>query len=191
MVTTKTQRLFFAIELTPTLRRAILRATRHFATQKYGRPIQWTPEEKLHITLRFLGSVNEEKIPDCLDAAAQNLRDISPFEITLGTLVVLPKRHPRVIALSVPLSVEIASLYYQLEIAMTRLEFSPENRPFFPHITLGQTKSLLTPAACSALLAEDLTHLHHNKQRVRSITLFRSDSSAAGSIYTSLGRLCL
>lgn len=180
-------RLFFAIELTDPLCQASMEVIKCLAKQHNGRDLQWMPPEKLHVTLRFLGDVNEEKLPECVNAAASCIRDTDPFEITLGALTALPLRHPRLMTLSIPLSPELAHLFYQLETSLTALGYVAENRPFFPHVTLGRTKNGMSQESYTALLKQCSAPLNQ-KQRVEYITLFRSDTFAEGSLYTPLKR---
>lgn len=184
------ERLFFAIELTVPMRKASREIIKCLAKQSNGHRHQWTKPKKLHVTLRFLGNVIEEKIPECLQAAAASIGDINPFEIALGPLTVLPIRHPKLIALSIPLSLELAHLFYQLETSMTALGYPAENRPFFPHITLGRAKGFLSAESYTSLL-ERCPAPPDKKQRVDYITLFRSEMLPEGSIYTPLKRLRL
>jgi 2'-5' RNA ligase len=182
------QRLFFAIELSEELQKQLISVIKTLHKHLGGHEIKWAPPEKLHITLRFLGSTKTEKIQPCLNLIEQHLENIAAFSMNLGTLVTLPKKYPRIIALTTPINFELAKLFRTLEQTLISLGFTPETRPFFPHITLGRARggNISLPS-----LLQDNSLPVFPLQPVNHIVLLRSETKPEGSVYTLVKKLAL
>jgi RNA 2',3'-cyclic 3'-phosphodiesterase len=102
---------------------------------------RWVPAENLHLTLRFLGSVQ----PDALERLRDELGDVhqSPFELKLdGRGSFGPRAAPRVVWLGVERGAEACiGLAAALEEACRRAGLEPESRVFRPHLTLARARS--------------------------------------------------
>lgn len=129
MAEAKSQRLFFALWPGRAERRQ-LEAYRPLLRGCGGRRV---PEENLHLTLAFLGSV-EPDTRDCLIAQADRLQ-LPPFTLTLHQLGFW--RRPRVVWLgSEEEPPELIELVSGLRAAMRECGLEPERRSFSPHLTL-------------------------------------------------------
>ncbi len=184
----KTQRLFFAITLKPELQLQLINILPILHKHPGGHEIIWTPQEKLHVTLRFLGETPIEKIPSCINLIQSHLENIPTFEMTMDSLVSLPKRSPRIIALQVAISPALENVFQTVDQCLVSLGFTPERRAFFPHITLGRTRgrkiSLTT-------LMQDITLPNFLPQQVTQIVLMRSETQPTGSVYRIVQPLVL
>jgi 2'-5' RNA ligase len=136
-------RLFVAIEL-PEVER------RHLAElPKRSDPwisfddaaLNWTREENLHVTLKFLGAVADEHVPAIADALA-TVRVPGAISLRIEHLVFLPRRGPiRVLAAAVGGATDrLAALQAGIELALEPCGFSRERRAFFPHVTLARPR---------------------------------------------------
>lgn len=139
----ETPRLFVAVALPQLVREQLagLRADLGGA--------RWTRPEQLHLTLRFLGDVEEERIPALKDA----LGDVHalPFELHLKGLGAFPSlRRPRVLIARVMLDEQLAALQRGVEAAVQTIGVEPEGRPFRGHVTLARL-SRPDPSAVLAL----------------------------------------
>ncbi len=131
-------RCFIAIELTDPVRRAAAAACRRLVGD--SRDVRLGPVEQLHITLRFLGDVDEARIApvrDIVYAAAA----AAPFDIAIGGLGCFPPRGPRVLWMGVADQGECGRLVRAMEAPLAELGFAPEARAFRPHITLGRSRN--------------------------------------------------
>ncbi|HVV69665.1 MAG TPA: RNA 2',3'-cyclic phosphodiesterase [Gammaproteobacteria bacterium] len=176
-----TQRLFFAIPLSDELQIQLINTIKTLHKHKTGHQIKWTPSEKLHVTLRFLGATKIEKIPDCIKLIESQIENLTAFSLSMGQLVTLPKKFPRIIALAVPITFELAKLFQTLEQSLISLGFTPEPRPFFPHITLGRARG---GKISLPLLLEDYALPEFSPFKVKYIHLLQSETKPEGSIYT-------
>ena len=83
-------RLFIAVNLPEAERRAAFAATA--ALRQSPAPIKWVAEANLHITMRFLGAVEQEQGTVIGTALAQAVAKVKPFDVTLGTSPGTPPR---------------------------------------------------------------------------------------------------
>src|SRR3970040_1457372 len=133
-----TIRAFVAVNLDPSLKEALarvmerLKATR--ADVARGKP------ENLHLTLKFLGQVEETRLEAIAEAVASAARGCGPFRFVLGGLGAFPQpRAARVVWVGVPEGADsLAGLQARLEAELEPLGFPREERPFTAHLTLGR-----------------------------------------------------
>jgi 2'-5' RNA ligase len=125
-------RLFFALWPDDALREALHRAARKPVRQSGGKPV--TPDN-YHVTLKFLGSADEEAF-DCVCAAADAIR-AQPFELRLDQIGFWPR--PRTLWLGAEQAPEgLTALARTLDEAAEGCGFEPELRPYRPHVTLAR-----------------------------------------------------
>ncbi|WP_042146473.1 RNA 2',3'-cyclic phosphodiesterase [Paucisalibacillus sp. EB02] len=97
----------------------------------------WPHKADLHITLKFLGAVEE----DSLEKLRGSLRSIvhPEFSVTVGSIGTFGKHeNPRVLWAGVEKNNYIEELYKKVELVATSIGFTKENRPYRPHITLAK-----------------------------------------------------
>jgi len=110
-------------------------------------PCRWTKRENLHITLIFLGYLNDEEILDIIKTTQEVASQSSSFSINLNRIIYgPPKKPPRMVWAEGEKSQELANLQNDLENALASSETSinensGEIRPYSPHITLGRIKT--------------------------------------------------
>lgn len=98
-----------------------------------------TPLENLHVTLKFLGDVDDPQMPQLLEALAIAAEDVPPFELEMQGLTYLPNaRRPRLIAAKMDRPAPLLKLREQVEEATHAVGFQKEARAYNPHITLGR-----------------------------------------------------
>ncbi len=134
-----TARLFVAVNLPESVRRSIWTKTR--TMRDAGLPVRWVPAEQLHITLRFLGSVDTgmiSRVREALEPAAAGAR---PFRIVLRDVGAFPSlARARVVWIGVEPSPGLADLHRRVGEVLESLGFEPEDRPFHAHVTLGRAR---------------------------------------------------
>ncbi|MBF0312702.1 MAG: RNA 2',3'-cyclic phosphodiesterase [Oligoflexia bacterium] len=127
-------RLFVAIDLPESLKTELLNL-------RMGIPqAQWTPLEKLHLTLRFIGEVIE---PEFLEIAkGLGKVQLPAFPLTLtGVGAFHSRKLPRVLWVGVQKSEELKQLHGRIESCLREFGVPPEERKFSPHITLARFSS--------------------------------------------------
>lgn len=115
--------------------------------------VRWVAPESLHLTLAFLGELDDVRLAAADEATAVAAREGAPFTLALTHLGTFgPARAPRVIWAGV--SGDIAALGNPQDRLATELElrgFPREDRPFSPHLTLARIKEPLPPNTAATL----------------------------------------
>lgn len=148
---------------------------------------RWTPPERMHLTLRFLGEVD-----DTLEIAiTDHLSHIDSPPVPLGGdgLVRLPSaRRPHVLAVRVAETPELSELHARVEAALSDAGVRPEERPLLPHVTLARFRAP-DPARLRRLIRE--AEVPAVEGTSRSFSLVRSQRGEAGPTYSTLLRVPL
>lgn len=140
--------------------------------------VRWVAPESLHLTLAFLGDLDDARLAAAEEATAVAAREGAAFSLALTHLGTFgPVRSPRVIWAGV--TGDIAALGNLQDRLATELElrgFPREDRPFSPHLTLARIKEPLRPDAASAL--PDLLRsapAEHGSWQVHELCVMKSD----------------
>jgi 2'-5' RNA ligase len=147
---------------------------------------RWTPAANLHLTVRFIGSVDLSIAEGIADRLAE--RRLSGFELALGEVGTFKRgRLVRVVWLQVRAGADDArALSAQVEEECVRAGPAPEARPFQPHLTLARAR----PRDGAALPPiPDPPELE--LWRAGELILYKSQLGRGGSVYEPLRRLRL
>lgn len=178
-------RSFIAIEVPRELKSRLEEVQREL--RRTEADVKWVRPEAIHLTLKFLGSIQQEDVGKISRAVAPVINLWEPFEIRIQGMGGFPNlRNPRVVWVGVDRGREsLASLQEQVEKKMAELSFPPENRPFSPHLTLGRVRSFRGKADLSQAV-ENRKGLELGIFQAREVILFRSDLKPSGAVYTKL-----
>ena len=151
----------------------------------------------LHLTLKFLGSIEASRVDDITQAMRRACREVAPFRLTLSDLGVFPNENrPRVIWAGVQGDLDsVLELQARMETETSALGFTPEKRPFAPHLTLGRVRDR-TADAQRSLLGRAISDCPIEKAQpwlVEAVQLVRSDLGtwARGATYSDLASVTL
>lgn len=184
---TTTNRVFFAIELTPDTKKSVSEIIEHLKIKDTQREIRWVKPDNLHITLQFIGNFNLTDTTPLLENAAHALQNINAFDLTFQTLETFStKHHARIISLNMDQNEILGQLAKTLGSAITPLGYKVETRPFRAHLTLGRLENTEIDDAFIHIPLNSL-----NKIAIQEIVLFKSEPSGDGSKYTVLGKVKL
>ena len=124
-------RVFFGLELPEDLRERIAMISDGIERARF------VPPENLHITLRFIGEVDEPTLQDIADAA-DDLR-VEPVAVTLiGAGHFESRSRVSAVWLGVEPSAPLIALRARIEAALVRAGLPPERRKFRPHVTVAR-----------------------------------------------------
>ena len=180
-------RAFIAIDLDPEIKRTLsdfLRGLKKLAP----RNISWIRESGMHLTLKFLGEIDEDRIPPIRTLMDEMTAASPAFSLKFkGTGVFPPQaRTPRVLWIGTEEQPAVFALAEKLVSSLERLGFAREERPFRPHLTLGRIRH-------GSGIQEAVLELEKNRETafgemvVTRITLFQSVLKPTGAEYSSLG----
>lgn len=118
--------------------------------------IRWLTSDQQHLTLRFIGEVDNGLMEDVVDALA--MVPGAPFELRLKGIGHFPPRGElRVIWVGVEKSLELGRLKGRIDRALDHLGLARENRKFTPHVTLARLRRPPEPhRLASYLMAHSL-----------------------------------
>ncbi len=147
---------------------------------------RWTPAANLHLTVRFIGSVERAVVDEIADRL--NELRLPAFELALGRLGTFKRgRLVRVVWLEVGAGADqVRELAAQVEAECVRAGLEPEARPFQPHLTLARARprdgAALPPVPVPPSLAS---------WPADELIPYSSHLGRAGAVYEPLRKLSL
>jgi len=176
-------RLFVGIGLPDRCRDAISRAL--FPLRERGDAISWTRAENLHLTLKFLGEVPEDRVEPLAAGMAAASEDSRPFDLLLEGAGGFPTiSSPRILWVGIrePLD-PVRKLHQNMENVLSGAGFPREGRSFHPHITVGRVRSRLSRERIGRIVAA-LSGKRFGTAHADSYRLYESRLSPSGAVYT-------
>lgn len=157
--------------------------------------INWVKPQNIHLTLRFLGEINQD-MPDKIIAAIEDTISLEiSFQVSLSSISIFPDLgSPRVIWIGVTSGEkETRGIYLHLEEKLKKLGIPRETRQFSAHITLGRIKSVFNRQELTQDLNNSTTIADNENSQfwVRKITLFKSTLTTKGPIYEIIKEVSL
>ncbi|MCE9582779.1 MAG: RNA 2',3'-cyclic phosphodiesterase [Planctomycetes bacterium] len=180
-------RLFVAIETNPSLHPAI--AAVQSRLRDSGADVKWTPPSQWHVTLKFLGEVEDNRAPDFVAAVRRAAEGCAPFTLRLGPLGTFPGGpKPRVVwaRVSHP-DGALLGLVEAVEREFVPLGFRRESQVFRSHLTLGRVKAETGNEKLLAVV-RDQAEWFGGAWEVKELLLFSSDLKPTGAEYEVLER---
>ena len=146
-------RLFVAINFPADVRDALYGATQPLRDAA-PRGVGWLKPEGIHLTLKFLGDVDEARVGTVVELLAAVAARHAPVRIVVGGVGAFPSlARPRVVWVGVEATPRLELLQHDVESACATLGFEVEGRAFRPHVTLGRVRPRADGGALRALQA--------------------------------------
>ncbi|MGQ9547917.1 MAG: RNA 2',3'-cyclic phosphodiesterase [Roseiflexus sp.] len=190
---TTIHRLFIAAELPDALREELVVLQTHLKRDRP--PVRWIEPSAMHLTLWFLGNVQENQIADLTTILRLSFDGQQAAYIRLGAPGAFPNlQRPQVIWVGLAAGEShLLAWHNALVRRLPDLGFPPDPRPFHPHLTLGRVRREASTAQQQRLGAA-IRKLKPQSEHVwclRHVTLFRSDLRPEGPHYTALASVDL
>jgi 2'-5' RNA ligase len=185
-------RLFIAVDPGPAISEQIAHVVTEIRPFSPGSKWIASQEGGYHITLVFLGSIEDARLPEVVSAIEAVASRHAPLtiQITKGGGFGRTSR-PRVLWAGVTGDVEaLSAIQKDVEAASISFGVAPEDRAFTPHITLARAKTPGGDVGLSAA-ASALREIHFGESRVEELVVYRSDLTPAGARYTAVARVPL
>lgn len=178
-------RLFVAIKLEDALKKRLKECQDRL--KEAGSDVGWVDVQNIHITLKFLGYIEEEYLTRVKEIIKKSVQDIRPIYLNFRGIGGFPKfQRPRVVFVMVEDNMGcLATINSRLEEGFQALGVEKEDRVYEPHLTLGRVKS---PHNIERLvkLMEKYRDESFGEELVSSILLMQSQLTPKGPIYTKL-----
>ena len=149
--------------------------------------VRLAPVSSIHLTLRFLGNVEETRVPGIGDAIRRCAQRVQPFPLAVRNLGAFPSRkRPRIVWAGVAGDGGLERLHGLLELELKKLGFDREKKKFRPHLTLLRLKSSRNLKRLSSYLETEGQGTGPVSFLVRRIHLYESRLSSQGARHQKL-----
>jgi 2'-5' RNA ligase len=182
------KRLFIAVDIPESVKNDIY----SFAADLFERDkgIRMVPASNIHVTLKFLGNININKIEKIENAVKITADSFSKFRYRItGSVNAFPNlKSARVVFMEIGEGGNrISEIYDLLENNLTKIKIRKEGRKFSPHITIARIRDKKN--------IEKLAGSHPEGPSgwmdCHEITLFESQLKPYGAEYSIVGRFSL
>jgi len=181
-------RAFIAIELPQQIKDCLSKLQSKLKSANAD--VKWVDPQNIHLTLKFLGEINDEQLTRISEALETVANGMQQFPVRLSVLGAFPKiDYPRVIWVGIDKGdSQIKDIAEELDKKIEKIGIPKEDKEFSSHITIGRLKS----ASNRTNLVQDLISLENKlggenlEFLVAKITLFKSTLVPLGPIYEVL-----
>ncbi|HDD53686.1 MAG TPA: RNA 2',3'-cyclic phosphodiesterase [Thermosulfidibacter takaii] len=185
-------RAFIAMELSPQVKESLRKLINDLKSRNIkGR---WVPPENIHLTLRFLGNIEEDQVKAIEQLLEEVAEEADPFQISIEGLGAFPHpARPRVLWVGVKEgTTTLQRLYQIIEKGLVRLGFPPNDKSFKPHLTLARFKNPLERTRRLVYqTCKEFQEKEWDRMEATSVILFESILSPQGAQYRKVKEVLL
>lgn len=182
-------RCFIAVELDDAVQSALGRVQDRFRRDlgQNANSLKWVRPENIHLTLKFLGDVDDPLIPQVCTAVSGVAEQYEPFDFEIANPGCFGSADSaRVLWVGIGAGHErLIPLAEAVDAAMNELGFAAEARRFSAHLTLARIRNVNLGRQVHQLVARSKP-LRVGIQGVGQLTVFQSELSRAGPCYTAM-----
>ena len=154
-------------------------------------PVRWVKRENLHITLKFIGEVPNEKFQQIAAVLSQNKFTTDSFDLQITGCGKFGKGNAlNILWIGINHHKKLEEIYSTLENLLSKGGIAKENRPFNPHITVGRNRKSFNFKSIIRILEEKQFEFISNL-KVSQFQIFKSELTPDGPIYTIMKELPL
>lgn len=177
-------RAFIAVELDPAIKESLLTLVRGLRATRAA--VRWAAPAGMHLTLKFLGAIDDGQALRAKDVLTQVASRHHPFPVKVERTGAFPgDNSPRVLWVGFSAAPELLALQADLDRSLETEGFERDARDFTPHLTLGRVKG---PERIAPAMAELLKHRDRSfgSMTVRHLALFESLLHPEGAEYRTV-----
>jgi RNA 2',3'-cyclic 3'-phosphodiesterase len=181
-------RIFIALDIPGEVRTRLAKYAERL--RAYAPEARWSRVEGLHLTLKFIGEVKDEKFKQISGALAAI--KAAPITVSFSNAGFFPTpRSPRVFWAGVESGQELPALAAAIDNSLEKLGIEREKRAYSPHLTLARAGA--DPGSLKGLapLLEREAPPQFGTMTAREFWIYRSELGRGGSKYTKLERFTL
>jgi 2'-5' RNA ligase len=184
-IKTMAVRTFLALPLAEGIVAGLLEARRELMDA--GGHVRWVSGQNLHLTVKFLGAVEDRDLSEVCRLAEQAASQVEPFKFVVkGLSAVPPAGQMRMVWCGVEEPTgRLARLAELAEQAYVGMGFKGENRRFRPHLTLGRVKTGRNVAQLREAVAR-FAHTDFGTQPADELIVMSSQLTPDGPVYSPL-----
>jgi len=155
--------------------------------QEAGVRMRWVKPGAMHLTLRFLGDIDENRVPGIEKTLAETVNKTDPPALSVKGIGVFPNvKKARVFWMGIAgRTPRLFDIRNRLENKLARLGYETERRRFSAHLTLGRARGRLDPRLLVRCI-ETIGGFQAVPFTARKLVLYKSDLRPDGAVYTAL-----
>ncbi len=184
------KRLFIALELSKKQKEEVKILQSHLSEYLDG--VRWVKPAGMHLTLKFLGDTEPDKLELVKSAMDQAVSGLKSFEVSYGRGGVFPDpARARVIWLGLKEGEkDVRKLAKNIDQELQEMNFAPEKREFTPHLTIGRIRDKISKAKIEQFIEREKSFVTGNV-KIDGVVLFESTLTPQGAIHTPLHKSAL
>ncbi len=178
-------RTFLALEIPAEIAGYLGTVIERLAKRTEG--VKWVRNEGIHITVKFLGEIEEAMVEPMREALAPIGGHFGSFTVSLDRVDAFPsKRSARVIVVRLKEGVEhIQAIFSEVEDRLAGMDIEREKRSLLPHLTLGRRR------VPKPFPDGDPPPIEERRFAVENLVLYKSLLTPGGAIYTPIWKIKL
>jgi RNA 2',3'-cyclic 3'-phosphodiesterase len=182
-------RTFIAVDFSAEMIDQIEQIINYFKTQVPQGALKWVETKNLHLTIKFLGDISKELLPQVENILKTELRQFPSFDIRVEELGMYPhNKKPRVIWLGIKGGEPLIEIHQKLERALVKAQIPPEGRAYSPHLTIARVRRKTDPNT-TKLIGRNLSNFKVDSLgtlTIDQVQFYQSELTRQGPIYTRL-----
>ncbi len=184
-------RTFVAVEIGEAIRRAAVALIEELRAA--SAEVSWVAPHNMHLTVKFLGDVAAERVPQVSAAVAEAVAEAPSFDLEVCGVGAFPNvSRPRTIWIGTGAGeAQLADLAGRIDKALTKLGFAREGRDFRGHLTLGRVRRPSPGLTAVSQMLREQSGLEFGRTTVREVIVFSSQLQRGGPIYNAMSRATL
>jgi RNA 2',3'-cyclic 3'-phosphodiesterase len=183
------KRLFAAIKVEPAP--GFIQVLSQISTSLRHERIKWVEPENMHLTLRFFGETDEERIPGIKAALKLAAAESTGFNMKINRTGIFGSRYdPRVIWFGLDKNPLLDLLASNTVKELSKAGWEADRQNFVPHLTIGRIKELNDKALFQSII-DKFKEAGIQDQYVNHISLYESILKPQGPVYINLQKFQL
>lgn len=185
-------RVFIAVELPQKLKEKVAKIQDKIKESDKVNRIKWVSPDSLHITLKFLGEIEKQRLKDVFEVVEKTSSNFCCFSVNIQGMGIFPESGtPRVLWVGIEEGAcELFQIVQKLEKDLFERGFAREKKEWKPHITIGRVKQIINKQLIKNLVGRE-KNTEGAKVKVEKISVMQSRLTPQGAIYTPLKRFSL
>ncbi len=180
-----TLRAFIAVDINAVIRKELVRIQSELKKSLKGK-ISWVEPKNIHLTLRFLGQIDNKQLKKIKEIVQETAQKIKKFNMDLGVIGAFPDVcDPQIIWVGINYGFnQLNEINAKLEDKLETINFAVGEKYFHPHLTIGRIKSIYgknpLPEITQNIRPKQVT------ESVDKIIIFQSELTPQGAKYSKL-----
>ena len=181
-------RVFIAVDINDEIRKAIGRLQKQLQSRVKlsGKSVKWVRPDIMHLTLKFLGEVDDAVINDVCKVVETVANRHKKFDLDIETVGSFGGQSARVVWVGTGGGSErLTGLAEEIDNELGEIGFAKETRRFTGHLTLCRIKNVRDGFALSGAV-DGFGPFSAGTASIDAVTVYQSELTRAGPVYTPL-----